>query len=177
MLFYIHRLGSEHPSFQERSSRLVKNRIKAALEYTYKNPTYLECINGSPFALQLPTMTCAVTFWTETLHKERLNMWQKEDEGKENIAGIDISYLYNVLRYVHSYLMNMKSIQEAVQLVKAEHEWYADNIGYPQGYTRVSPAYTTVNDSLTAQLYQIQTCLNWADEVIKRTQALINLVC
>lgn len=176
VLFYIHRLGSEHPSFAELSSRQVKDRIKDALEHSLKGSNHLRILHISPFAIQLPTITCAVIFWTETLHKERLNTWAKEDEGKKSLQHIDTGYLHNVTRYVHSYKANILILKETLHLIIGEHEWFAKNVGHCGGYTIKSPSYTIIHDSLKAQCFQTQTILSWTDEVVKRTQILIDLV-
>ena len=157
ILFYIHRLGSEHHSFTV--------------------SIYFSALQFSPFAVQLPTVTCSVIFWTKTLHKERLTIWAKEDEAGQNLATVDTGYLHNVTRYVHSYKANVEILQRTLHLVQAEHEWFAQNLGAPSGYTTSSGSFMTIHGSLAAQCFQSKTIYTWSEEVVKRTQILIDLVC
>lgn len=53
MILYIHRLGSEHPSSAEVSSRNVKNRVRTALNYIAREPTDCSMLNSCPFIIQL----------------------------------------------------------------------------------------------------------------------------
>lgn len=175
VLFYIHRLGSEHHSTAEISSRMVKNRIKSAIENTLRSPTHAIALRSSPFAVQIPTVTWSVIFWTETLHKERLSMWSKEDEAKQNLAAVDTGWLHNVARYVHSYKANIEILQRTLHLLKSEHEWFAHNLAASDGYP-ASTIFRTIDDSLAAQCFEIKTIYTWSEEVVKRTQILIDLV-
>lgn len=175
-MFYIHRLDSEHSSSGELSSRQVKERIKAALKHTLIGSHYLKILHVSPFAIQLPTITCAVLFWTETLQLERRNTWTIEDEAKKDIEEIKTGHLHYVVRYIHSYQTRIHILEETLNLIIREHEWFAKNPGHCGGYAMNSSSYNTVHDSLIAQCFQIQTILSWTDELIKRTQILIDLV-
>lgn len=177
VVFYIHRLGSEHHSSAEESSRKVKHRVKLALQRTLQAPAALTALRNSPFPVQLPTVTCAIIFWTETLHKERLNMWAKEDEGTKNLESINTGYLHNIARYVHSYKANIDILQRTLDFVNDEHRWFAKTLGNATSYDLDSCSFQTINDSLASQCFQIRTIFIWADEVVKRTQILIDLVC
>lgn len=176
VLFYIHRLGSEHPSSAEVSSRNIKTRVRCALSFIADDPNRFNTLIACPFLAQLPTITSSVIFWTETLHKERLSMWKKEDEAKVNIASVDVDVLHNVSRYTHSYVANIKILQQTLDFVRAEHIWFAEHIGTSDGYNH-SPWFETTSDCLSSQCFQIQVILTWTEEVLERTRNLINLVC
>ena len=175
-LFYMHRLGSEHTSPAELSSRAVKGRVTSAIQHTLRSPIHTIALQSSPFAVQLPTVTCSVIFWTETLHKERMSMWSTEDEAKRSLASVDTGFLHNVARYVHSYKANIEILQRTVHFIRSEHERFAQILGPQNGYTVTSSSFQTIDDSLAAQCFQMKTILTWTEEVVKRTQILIDLV-
>ena len=172
----MYRLGSEHNSPAEPSSRAVKSRIKSAIQHTFRSPVHTAALQSSPFAVQLPTVTCSVVFWTETLHKERMSMWSTEDDPKRRIASVDTGFLHNVARYVHSYKANIEILQRTINFIRSEHEWFASNVGSHNGYTGTSSSFQTIDDSLAAQCFQMKTIYTWSEEVVKRTQILIDLV-
>lgn len=175
VLFYIHRLGSEHPSAAEWSSRKLKDRVRTSLEHAATSSAHLNALRNCPFLIQLPTITSATIFWTETLHKERLSMWKKEEEGTKDLSTVDTSKLHDILRYVHSYMANLQIVLETLNFVKAEHEWYLQNLDNTNHY-RESPWSSTMRDGIEAQVFQIKVIIIWTTEVLKRTRILIDLV-
>lgn len=176
VLFYIHRLGSEHPSAAEVSSRKVKDRVREALQYAAKDHHHIQALKACPFLIQLPTIACSIVFWTETLHKEKLNMWAKEDEAKKNIASTDTSNLHNIARYLHSYLDNTETLCRSLAFVKEEHIWFASSGLALTSNSKISSWSETFNDTLDSQIFQIETILTWAKGVLKRNQILLDLV-
>ncbi|KAH9822931.1 hypothetical protein Tdes44962_MAKER00759 [Teratosphaeria destructans] len=102
-------------------------------------------------------------------------MWAKEDEGKIDLASIDTWKLHDILRYVHSYLANLRIVEQGLRFVNAEHRWFSSEIEHGQAY-QDSPWYGTVCDAITAQEFQIGVIIIWTHEVIKRTQILIDIV-
>ncbi|TKX21547.1 hypothetical protein C1H76_6043 [Elsinoe australis] len=174
VLFYIHRLGSEHPSAAEWSSRKLKDRVRTSLEHAATSSAHLNALRNCPFLIQLPTITSATIFWTETLHKERLSMWKKEEEGTKDLSTVDTSKLHDILRYVHSYMANLQIVLETLNFVKAEHEWYLQNLDNTNHY-RESPWSSTMRDGIEAQVFQIKVIIIWTTEVLKRTRILIDL--
>lgn len=174
-MFYIHRSGSENQASAQRCSRNLKNRVRDALAAISTN-ALLSHFQYNPFAFQLPTITSSVILWTEALHTERLAMWQKEDEGRANLTKIDTAWLHNVSRYIHSYKTNVLFTQKAIELIRREHTWFAKNLGDKIASRMEDPAYTTVDDCLEAQLWQLDMISTYCDEVVKRMEILIALV-
>jgi hypothetical protein len=175
VLFYIHRLGSEHPSSGEKSSRGVKDRVKISLEYIANNRSHIATFKSCPFIVQQPTITSSVIFWTETLHKERLSMWKKEDDGKKDIANIDTFDMHNISRYVHSYAANIEILQRTLHFLKAEHIWFSKNATLGRQHYS-SPWYEQMTDTIESQIFQADVIIVWTKEVLKRTTILIELV-
>lgn len=65
-------------------------------------------------------------------------MWAKEDEGKANIDLVEIDVMHNINRYVHSYIANIKILQQTLEFVRTEHTWFAEHIGHRVTYQQVS---------------------------------------
>ena len=175
VLFYIHRLGSEHPSSAEKSSRGVKDRVRASLEHIANNSSHITALKNCPFIIQQPTFTSSIIFWTETLHKERLSMWKKEDDGKKDIANIDTYDMHNITRYVHSYAANIEILQRTLYFIKTEHIWFSKDAVFGEKY-RPSPWYQQTIDTIESQIFQIDVIVTWTREVLERTKILIELV-
>jgi hypothetical protein len=175
VLFYIHRLGSEHASAAEDSSRRLKDRVRTAMQHATEDPNNLRTIRGCPFLIQLPTITSVITFWTETLHKERLGMWAKEDSGRSDLSTVDTTNLHDILRYTHSYYANLEIVAASIKFVQAQHDWFAANLDEHKEYAS-SMWLDTTRDALQAQDFQCNVIMAWTKEVLKRTQILINLV-
>jgi hypothetical protein len=157
-------------------STSIKRRMRDALRWISVNPVHSE-LKDNPFALQLPTVTSSVCLWTEALHTERISMWEREEKGRNDLSTIDTAALHNVSRYIHSYKTNILFTLRVLVFLKIEHLWFATKgLGNTLGYNDTVPAYKMVEDALDAQIWQMEMISTYADEVVKRTQILIEIV-
>jgi hypothetical protein len=45
---------------------------------------------------------------------------------------------YKLISTVHSYIANIKILQQALEFVRTEHTWFAEHIGHRVTYQQVS---------------------------------------
>lgn len=149
--------------------------MRDAMQRICENPTHAR-LRDNPFAFQLPNITSSVILWTEALHTERLLMWDREDRGRRDLSTIDTAALHDVSRYLHSYKTNILFTLRVLLFLRNEHSWFAKRLGSTLNYNVDVPAYGFVEDALDSQIWQMEMISTYADEVVKRTQILIEIV-
>lgn len=177
VLFYIHRTGSESARAASRSSDIVKDCLENDLKYVMaRGDDGLTMLRSSPFAIQMPTIIAAVVFWTDALHKERIDMWAKEDKARKNLEEVDTVKFHDVARYAHSYKTNTEFTRRVIEFVIGQHDWFAAHIGGKTGYSPRSPLYTHMSERLKTQLWQMKMSERYSDEAVARSDVMLSLV-
>ena len=176
-MFYLHR-RREKSTLVKAIAREVRENIRTALLLSHSSETasVKQIVQGSPFAVQLPTIIFAVVLWTETVNKERVALWKLEAECRPKIDDLDPDWLHDIARYLHNYKANISMMLRKLELVVVEHRWFAEHIGAAHGYSLESAAFRTVADALDSQVYQMGNIASYSSEMVKRTEILIALV-
>lgn len=177
VLFYIHRTGSESARAASRSSDTVKDRLENDLKHIMgRGKNGLAMLQSSPFAIQMPTINAAVVFWTDAMHKERVDMWAKEDKARKNLEEVDTVKFHDVARYAHSYKTNTEFTRRVIEFIIGQHDWFASHLGGATGYRIVGPVYSHFAERLKSQLWQIKMSERYSDEAVARSDVMLGLV-